>query len=211
MIFLEHYITAFDIDEKEPYIDDVWDILQQSYKNIGGLKGMNGPEDLLDDNIIIKLVRKGGKIVACNVYNTKQGGRKLIAGGTDGSDDGKKAFYDMSKEEVKRLERNAWAEISGSMEGIYLFKLGAVPVPVEIAKKILDDKGKEILSVDPDGFHYVREIDGKPFEKIMFGNVPPKYRVTTDWDNEAKTYKNRFKQYVDTHPDEVEKRKRRKH
>lgn len=209
MIIFEHYVTAFVEDEKEQYLDAVWDILQKSYASIGGLKGLSKPEDLLDKNIMFKLVRKNNRIVACNIYNTKQGGRKLVAGGTDGSDIGKEAFYKMCAEEVKRLERNSWAEVSGSMEGVFLFKLDATPIPVDVARRILSDKGKDIISVDPDGFHYVREIDGIPMEKIMFGNVPERYRNTEDWESKSKVYRTKFDAYVKSHPDEVKQRKDR--
>lgn len=209
MIFIEHYLTYFDRDDKEQYVDEVWNILQKSYASIGGLKGMSSKEDLLDNGNFWKLVRKGGKIVACNIYTTKQGGRKMVAGGTDGTPEGKKAFYDMCREEVKMVERGTWAEVSGAMEGIYLFKLNAVPIPIEIAKKILKDKHKEILSVDKDGFHYVRLIGGEPHEKIMFGNVPQRYRNTDDWEEEGNEYRNQYQDYVKAHPEEVDARKKR--
>lgn len=204
----EHYLTCFSADEKEPYIDIIWDMMEKAYAPIGGIKGLT-KDELMSDNIIFKLVRKNNKIVACHIYNTKQGGRKIIGGCTDGTDIGKKAFYEMGAEEVKRIERNSWAEVSGAMEHIFLFKLGATPIPADIAKKILADKGKRIISTDPDGFHYTREIGGTPIEKIMFGNVPPKYRNTEDWEDEKTGYRTTFDKYVQTHPDEVANRKQR--
>lgn len=43
MIINEHYVTVdnTDIDLKNRYVDQVWKILQQSYKTIGGLMGFN--------------------------------------------------------------------------------------------------------------------------------------------------------------------------
>lgn len=209
MLFIEHYVTCFEVDEKEQYLDAVWNILQKSYASIGGLKGMSGKTDLLNDDIMWKLVRKNGKIIACNIYNTKQGGRKLVAAGTDGTPEGKKAFYSMCAEEVKRIERNSWSEVSGSLEGVFLFKLDATPIPIEISSKVLADKGKEILSKDKDGFHYTRLIDGEPYEKIMFGNVPSKYRNTDDWESESSQYRKQFTRYTDEHPEDVISRKNR--
>lgn len=204
----EHYLTCFNADEKEPYIDTIWDMMEKAYAPIGGIKGLT-KDELLSDDIIFKLVRKNNKIVACQIYNTKQGGRKMIGGCTDGTDEGKKALYQMMAEDVKRIERNSWAEVSGALEHIFLFKLGAVPIPVDMAKKILADKGKRIISTDPDGFHYTREIGGTPIEKIMFGNVPAKYRNIKDWEDEKTGYRADFDRYVQAHPDEVADRKQR--
>lgn len=211
MLFIEHYLTFFEKEDKEQYLDDVWNILQKSYAAIGGVAGLKDKNDLLDDGNFWKLVRKNGKIVAATIYKTKQGGRKIVAGGTDGTPDGKKAFYDLCREEVKRVERGTWAEVSGSMEGIFLFKLNATPIPIDIAAKILQDKGKEILSVDKDGFHYTRKIGGKPYEKIMFGNVPERYRNTDDWESESDEYRKRWNKWKEENPEEIEARKNRKH
>lgn len=207
MIFLEHYVTLFDDEEKKKkYLDQVWDILQKSYAPIGGIANMSEPEDLLDPELGWKMVTRGGKVVAVTIYKLRDKTRKIIAGGTDGTKQGKEDFYKMCAEEVKRIERNSWAEVSGSMEGIFLFKLGATPIPVEISNKILQDKGKDILRTDKDGFHYVRNIGGKPYEKIMFGNVPEKYR-TDNWDTDSKKFKTQYDTYNQEHPEEVERRK----
>lgn len=211
MIFLEHYVTLFNDNEKDfmkkkEYLDQVWDVLQKSYAPIGGIANMSEPEDLLDPELGWKMVTRVGKVVAVTIYKIQGKTRKIIAGGTDGTKQGKEDFYKMCSEEVKRIERNSWAEVSGSMEGVFLFKLGATPIPVEISNKILQDKGKNIISNDKDGFHYTRNIGGKPYEKIMFGNVPEKYR-TDNWDADSKKFKNKYDTYNKEHPEEVERRK----
>jgi hypothetical protein len=38
-ILLETYVNLFEPDKKWKYAQQVWDILQNSYKNAGGLKG----------------------------------------------------------------------------------------------------------------------------------------------------------------------------
>lgn len=208
MIFLEHYVTLFEDDEekKQYYLEQVWDILQDAYANIGGIANISEPEELLDKDYIWKLVTKDKKVLAVQLYKRKSGGRKIFVGGCLSTPEGKKAMYDLAREDVKRLERNAWAEVSGSMEGMYLFKLGATPIPANVSQNILSDMGKKVLSVDKDGYHYTRKIGGKEYEKIMFGNVPEKYR-TTDWSEDSEKYKKYFKKYTDEHPEEVEKRK----
>ena len=212
-MLLEHYITLFndnddDYVKKEQYLDEVWVILQKSYKNIGGIASMSSPDDLLSDKLIWKLVIRGGKVIACNIYKGSGNSRKLVAGGTDGSPEGKEDFYKMCREEVKRLERNSWGEVSGAMEGVFLFKLGATPIPADVARNVLKDRGKDILSVSNDGFHYTRKIGGKSYEKIMFGNVPEKYR-TNNWNETSKEYRNKFNKYNVEHPEDIENRKKK--
>lgn len=95
MLIHEHYETAFeeDVELKNQYIDQVWQILQDSYKDIGGLQIFGRPQDLLKANNMWKMVTRNGKVVAVVIYKRRNGGRKLVAGGSDGTDTGKKDFY----------------------------------------------------------------------------------------------------------------------
>jgi hypothetical protein len=47
-------------------------------------------------------------------------------------------------------------------------RLGADPIPSEYAGMLT---GKEILDINPDGYHYTRLIAGYPHEKIIYGVV----------------------------------------
>jgi len=47
-------------------------------------------------------------------------------------------------------------------------KEGAVPYPNTLAAELLQ---REIVSLNPDGFHYTRMIQGEPHEKIIFGSI----------------------------------------
>ena len=163
-LILETFVNLREKEDIAKYIDVIWDILQDSYESIGGFKSAKSKEDLIQKAGLIKLVRKEGRIVALRVYKDELG-RKSIAGGTDGSDLGKLWFMKMCEEDIK-LDR-AWGEVSGKMEHIML-KRGATPIPNTMVAKIL---GKPIISLDPDGYHYTREIMGEPHTKIMVGNL----------------------------------------
>jgi hypothetical protein len=163
-LILERFVNLRTKEELEKYIDVIWDILQSSYAPIGGFKSAKSKEDLISKTGLAKLVRKDGKIVAVKIYKDELG-RKSIAGGTDGSDVGKIWFIKMCEEDIK-LNR-AWGEVSGKMEHIMLSK-GATPIPNTMVADIL---GKPVLSLDPDGYHYTREIMGEPHTKIMIGDV----------------------------------------
>lgn len=163
-LLLERFVNLHTPLEMSKYIDVIWDILEKSYAKIGGFKSATDKQDLMAKAGLMKLVTKNGKVVAVKIYKDELG-RKSIAGGTDGSDEGKQWLVKICEEDIK-LNR-AWGEVSGAMEHIML-KKGAVPIPSSMAAKIL---GKPILSYDPDGYHYTREIQGEPHTKIMVGDV----------------------------------------
>ncbi|NDC22757.1 MAG: hypothetical protein EBZ49_01320 [Proteobacteria bacterium] len=169
-ILVERFVNAISDQDKLKYVDQVWDMMQKAYAPIGGFKSVNSKEELIKDTSIWKMVRKDGKIIAAKLYADKRG-RKSIAGaaevGEDGkaTEEGKKALLSIMIEDIK-LNRS-WAEVSGKVEHLML-KHGSVPIPNKYAAEIL---GKEILELNPDGYHYTRMIAGKPYEKVIVGTV----------------------------------------
>ena len=212
MIIFEHYVTVFEDDTvtKSQYVDQVWNILQKSYSNIGGLMGFRTEKDLLKPNTMWKLVRRpDNKITAVAIYKTRLGGRKLVAGGSDGTTKGKNDFYNICREDVEQIDRHTWAEVSDALENIYLFKYGAVPIPIEIVEKVMEEMGQDISRKCADGFHYERAVSrGVYRKKIMMGNVPERYRETQDWSEEAAEYRRKWSKWNTEHPEDSERRKK---
>lgn len=161
---IERVVNLHDIESKQKYADAVWDILQKSYEKIGGFKSAHTPEDLVNDSGLWKVVTRDGQISAVNIYKDKFG-RKSIASGTNGTEQGKRDFLMVKNEDVK-LGR-AWAEVSGAPEKI-LARQGAKAIPNKFAQILT---GKEILELNPDGVHYTRLIGGEPHEKIIYGVI----------------------------------------
>ncbi len=162
---IETYINVIRPKDKQKYASQVWDILQNSYASLpGGFATAATIDELIEKSWMWKLVKKDDKIVAVQIYKD-QYGRKGIAGGTDGSSTGKAELNKIVISDIK-LNRS-WAEVSGAPEHI-MTKFGASPIPNILAAKLT---GKEILSLNDDGFHYTRLIAGKPYEKIIFGTV----------------------------------------
>lgn len=162
---IETYINVIRPKDKRKYASQVWDILQNSYASLpGGFATAATIDELIEKSWMWKLVKKNDKIVAVQIYKD-QYGRKGIAGGTDGSYTGKIELNKIIIDDIK-LNRS-WAEVSGAPEHI-MTKLGASPIPNTLAATLT---GKEILSLNDDGFHYTRLIAGKPYEKIIFGTV----------------------------------------
>lgn len=100
----ERFVNALPKDEelKDKYKNEVWNILQKSYKAIGGIKGSGfGSPDDMKKLPMWKMARKNGKIVAVVIYKDKNG-RKVVASGTDGSMKGKKAIINMMSAGIRR-------------------------------------------------------------------------------------------------------------
>jgi hypothetical protein len=147
----------------------IWDMLQAAYESMGGFKSAADVQELVQEPGLWKVFRRGHNIIAVVIYKDTTAGRKLIGAASDGTREGKAALRRINKDDTDF--GRSWSEVSGRME-TWLQELGQQPVPYEQAKELL--KGKHITPADPDdGFHYIREIQGKPITKIVMGN--PRY------------------------------------
>ena len=171
---LEHYINLSpdDLEGKRKYLKDVEDIINSSYKNIGGPINITSFEELLEPKYFWKLNRKDGKVNAVCIYKMSNGGRKISLCGCDSTQEGKQSLYALLGEDVTQEARQTWGEFSGALEHIYKDKLGATIIPNYVAKEILNRLGKDVKELNGDGIHYTRTIGGKDVEKVMLGNVP---------------------------------------
>jgi hypothetical protein len=160
----EHYVNAFDVNSKEKYADQVWAIMVRSYEKLGGFHTAANIQELIQKTGLWKLCVRDDHVFAAMLYKD-QNGRKSIASGTDGSSRGKRDYMLMKDEDVER--QRAWAEVSGPAENV-MKKSGAQPVPNTLANVLT---GKEILELDPDGYHYDRLISGHRHTKIIYGFV----------------------------------------
>jgi hypothetical protein len=160
----ERVINLHKEDNKDKYGEDVWNILQKSYESIGGFKTAANLDELKEKSGMWKIVKRGDDITAVRIYKD-QFGRKGIAMGSDGTTKGKKDTLMLCKDDIKF--GRAWAETSGAPERL-MFKFGAKPIPAYFAPYLVK---KHILSVEDDGYHYTRLIDGHPHVKIIMGNA----------------------------------------
>lgn len=174
----EHFVTVLPTDalnDKLKYAKQVWEILDNAYKYIGGLAGCKSYDDFLNeyvnndkDNMLWKLVRHGTTITAVKIYKMKQNHRKSIAMGCIPTDQGKHDINMILNEDMKLKERGVWSESSGKALGTYLNK-GYIILPNCVAPYLLPDKEIELL---PDGYFYRRIIDGKIHIKMIVGYPP---------------------------------------
>lgn len=153
---------------REEYRNQIHDIIRDSYKGIGGYVGLgHGTKEESTaihheiSNSNMKVVRRHGKVFAVRMYRDLHG-RKSIAGGQNGSNQGKEDFVRTMKDDNK-LKRS-WGEVSGPLEH-YAKKLGVPTIPSDQASKIL---GKNVTIVSPT--HYERDIAGTKMKKTIVGH-----------------------------------------
>lgn len=179
----EHVINAppNDIQTKEKYADLVWDMLNKSYEKIGGLKGngFSSKEDMIKNMPFWKLIKKNGKIVAVSLYKDKSG-RKSVAGGTDGTSEGKDALKMMKDEDIS--QKRAYTEISGPMLS-FIYKnnpdLFDHCVPYSKVEMMINDEIRRPQSTDAEmmkyqelkQFFYQRFIGKQWITKLMIGTT----------------------------------------
>lgn len=172
--YLEERVISIGLNPKqevhrERYRQQMHDILRRSYAGVeGGYGGLgSGTEaeskSIHDDinNSIIKATRRNGKITSVNLYK-KRYGRKSIALGHDGSDQGKN---DIRKTMMTdKSQKRSWSEVSGAVENLRR-KMGYPIIPSSRAKELT---GKEdIRPIDKE--RYVRKIGGSEHEKVIMG------------------------------------------
>lgn len=175
---IERVVNLHSTDEKMAYADEVWDMLQRSYKKMGGFKSAGSPEELANEPGYWKVVRRGDKITAVGIYkkSPQTNNFKAIASATEtelnpetgeykATAQGLKD-YNMVKSADVKLNRS-WAEVSGPAEKI-MIRSGAKPVENKYAEFLT---GKKIVDLNPDGYHYTRLIQGEPHEKVIVGFI----------------------------------------
>jgi hypothetical protein len=155
---------------REKHRQQIHDVIQHSYKNVEGGYGGNGSgtkkeSDAIHHDIthsVIKATKRGDKITAVNLYK-KQHGRKSIASGTDGSEQGKNDWKKTKMEDHE--QKRAWGEVSGAAEKIQR-KMG---VPVIHNNKVGKLLNKDI-NPHEGGEHYDRKIGGETHTKVAMGH-----------------------------------------
>lgn len=164
-----------DKELRQKHGDEIHHIIQKSYSKLEDGYGGKGRgteaeskaihSDIHDPNHAIKVYRRGGKITHATIYKKTQFGRKVVAAGTDGTEQGKKDYIHSNTEDIKRPDRHSYGEVSGAPENIKR-KLGARVIPNKEVEKIL---GKPVEKHEG-GEYYSRSIGGQMHKKVMVGN-----------------------------------------
>jgi hypothetical protein len=179
----ETYKNLFSQDEKEKWADEVWDMLQKTYAKLpGGLagSGFESKEAMVAKIPFWKLTIRNGKLVAVGMYKDK-GGRKRVASGSDGTEQGKTDLIKSSIDDIKLMR--AFAEISKAPLAVLNKNVDVAKyaIPVEDVKAKMPRK--KFRPCPEDDFEYkkypkLREFlyqrqlgNGEWHTKIAVGNI----------------------------------------
>jgi hypothetical protein len=157
---------------RETHRKEIHDIIHKSYKSVDGYaghkSGSSEESKAIHHDIThsdIKVVKRGDHISSVNLYK-KSHGRKSIASGTDGTEQGKKDFVKTKTDD--HTQKRAWGEVSGKVAHMHS-KIGTPDIPSKHAAKLL---GKDVKH-HPDGKHYDRKIGNTIHTKKMVGHTKP--------------------------------------
>lgn len=160
----ERFVNVFTPEDKQKHMDELWQLLELTYAEIGGLMGAS-KNDLISAPGIWKLVRKEGKIIAGILYRDLAG-RKIRLVLHNNSEQGKDWVKKIIKDDI--AFGRSWGEVSGALEKV-MIKLGARPVSNLHAEEIL---GKPVTDLHSDGYHYTRNVGGNvEKEQVILGNL----------------------------------------
>jgi len=180
----ERFVNLIGDDpRKSEHAQHVKDMLDKSYKEIGGIhgSGFHDTEDMKKNIPMWKLKKEGGKITAAVLYKDKNG-RKLVAVASDGSKEGKRAAGKMVVADL--TTGRAYGEQSSNLlasmkKHVGSEKLSKHIVPYHHVHHHLDsddeirrppDDDPEIMAHPEYKHHsYQRKIGGAWHTKIMLG------------------------------------------
>ena len=154
-------------EERTAYKDEVWKLIEKTYKGYGNsgdgnLYGAN-MDYLVDDVGEWRLAFQGNKVIAGVIYRKFKGSKVRLVLHND-TPAAKATMIDIL---VKSMTDGGWAEASGNLERV-LRDNKAREIPNMEASAILD---RPIEHLDPDGVHYWREVfPGTSKREMLFGH-----------------------------------------
>lgn len=164
-------VTIKGEPEFNNWAKEVWDMLELSYSDIGGLQSYRDFNDFLKKKHIIEIIlSEDGKLLSCATYRRMEGSLKLTAIGCDQSQIGKLALEQLVQNNIINSDLHYWAEVSGAIEH-YFKKHNGFPMPNTLASKILQISENDIKLSNRDRVHYSRPIGANReyYTKMIFG------------------------------------------
>jgi hypothetical protein len=166
-------ITLSNPVDKARYIDSVWNILSEGYRNVKGGLLFENKIDLIRNSSIWKLGIRKDRVIAVAIFKHKFG-QKLVALSTDKTINPIVAT-DALAYIIKSSLSRAWMEVSEAAEIFVMKRCGGEKFLIHHteAAKLL----KKTISPSIDGYHYERIIAGIPKQKIVLGtpSMVPQY------------------------------------
>lgn len=184
--YADHYpkdsweqLTKSDIAKNPEIADEIIDIVNLSYADIGGHANYKRAEDILNDpdDLLFSLIDLDDDpyVDASKIAKKTKFGLKSILSATDGSPNARTSLSNKTGEVLN--SHGNYAEVSGKMANLAIKKHNAPIVSDEKTVRTVLGPGKEItwIGEDPTGYFpgvygwYSRKIGGHEHVKIMVG------------------------------------------
>lgn len=182
-VLIERYVNLIgDTARKQQYKDQIYHMVQQAYRDIGGIRGSGfaSADDMVASIPFWKIATVDGQPVAVKLYKDKQG-RKSVAAATDGSAAGKQKLAQMIRDDL--LQGRSYAELSKAALAFARrslppeISLRDISIPLERVQQLVDDPIRQPPADDPESIKhpdvadrlYQREIGGVWVTKLMLG------------------------------------------
>lgn len=170
----EKYVNINDVENKKKYAYDVFVMLSNSYKPIGGLKGngFESPEDMINKIPFWKLYFRNG-VLECVIMYKDKNGRKMVALGTSGTIKSKLELKNILKNEFER----SYFDVSGHLLRFLVKNFGEdflIKYAVPIKSDNIHNNSGELCIAYPKlcKFSYKTTIgQGTDVEKIRLGKM----------------------------------------
>lgn len=152
-------------NELEDYKEMLFDLIQNAYGSIGGHSNIKSADDIGSEGDEFDIINLDDDPDpdAVTIAKRREGGKKFVATGHDGSSQAKSAVVNHKAAELKHP--GYYIEASGRMAEILVAKGVAIVTDEDVVRKVL--KGKE-LEWHGDG-SYTREIGGEKKVKVLLG------------------------------------------
>jgi hypothetical protein len=157
--------TSIPKEELNDFKKLIFDLIQNAYSSIGGHSNIKSPDDIAangDEFDVINLDNDPDPD-AVTVAKKREGGKKFVATGHDGTPAARSAAVNHKASELQNS--GYYLEASGKMAEILINKGVAIVTDENVVRKVL--KGKE-LKWHGDG-SYTREIGGEKITKVLLG------------------------------------------
>ena len=157
------FIQLKDQDSKEVFLEQVWRLLESSYRRVPGGLHFASPAELVATTDEWHLIVKNQQVQALTLHKYKRG-LKLVALAKARTPDAHIALTQL----VNYAPRHGWMELSGKAESFVMRECEGhrFMISANLASRLLN---KTILPSDSDSFHYKRTIMHTLKTKLLLG------------------------------------------
>jgi hypothetical protein len=170
-------LTVDDLRKDPALQDELFELIENAYRPIGGHIKLRKPVDLLGGEVVLfetSDVDSDPEPDAVNLIDTKPAGEKYVGTGHDDTPAGKKAALGEMGKNLK--SSGIFAEVSGAPAHVLITRYKVPTVDdEESVRKALKGKKIEWVGAHPKGKYpnnlgwYYRDFAGKKFLKILVG------------------------------------------